>query len=204
MKSLGKIVLFFLVFLTGFAILSFYLTVLKPLPDYSDTIRLQGPEQEVRIYRDEYGVPQIYAESEQDLYFAVGFVHAQDRIWQMTLSQLAAEGRFAEFLGEELIPYDRYQRTLGFWRIAGEIEQALPDSLRLHLQSYADGVNAWSSINKRNLPLEFSLLNMQPIRWTPRHTIAISRLMAWDQNINWWSELTLAWLQQRILSLIHI
>ena len=190
--------LFFLVFLTGFAIFSFYLTVLKPLPDYSDTVRLEGLMEEVRIHRGEYGVPQIYAENEQDLFFAVGYVHAQDRMWQMTLSQLAAEGRFAEFLGEDLVPYDRYQRTLGFWRTAGEIEKELSEPLRNRLQWYADGVNAWAALNERNLPLEFSLLKMTPIEWTPRHTIAISRLMAWDQNINWWSELTLAWLEQRI------
>lgn len=198
MKTLGKIVLFFLVFLTGFALLSLYLTVLKPLPDYSDTIRLEGPDQEITIHWGPYGVPHIYARTEKDLFFAVGYVHAQDRIWQMTLSQMAAEGRFAEFLGEDLVPFDRYQRTLGFWRTAAQIEQAIPDSLMSRLTWYSDGVNAWTSRNKRNLPLEFSLLKMTPIEWTPRHTIAISRLMAWDQNINWWSELTLAWLQQRL------
>ncbi len=198
MKTLGKIVLFFLVFLTGFALLSLYWTVLKPLPDYSDRVRLEGPDQEITIYWGDYGVPHIYARSEKDLFFAVGYVHAQDRIWQMTLSQIAAEGRFAEFLGADLLPFDKYQRTLGFWRTAEKIEQAMPDSLRNRLQWYANGVNAWTDQNRRSLPLEFSLLRMDPIEWTPRHTIAISRLMAWDQNINWWSELTLAWLQQRL------
>ena len=198
MRSIVKIVLFLLVFLSGLLLLTFYLTVLKPLPDYSAEVRLEGLAQPVDIHWGPYGVPQLYARSQPDLFHAVGYVHAQDRIWQMTVSQMAAEGRFAEFLGPDLVPFDRYQRTLGFWRTAGEIEQAMPDSIHALLQAYADGVNAWTRENRRNLPLEFSLVKMKPIEWTPRHTIAISRLMAWDQNINWWSELTLAWLQTQL------
>lgn len=198
MKSIFKIALFLVLFFIGLAGFSFYLTVLKPLPDYTETITLDGLETPVDIHWGPYGVPQIYATSKKDLFQAIGYVHAQDRIWQMTLTQIAAEGRFAEFLGPDALPFDRYQRTLGFWRIAGRIEEQMPDSIRQMLQWYSDGVNAWTRQNRRDLPLEFSLLKMDPIPWTPRHTIALSRLMAWDQNINWWSELTLAWLAERL------
>lgn len=76
----------------------FYWTFYKPLPNYEAKHELPGLQQEVDIHWDEFGVPHIYATNEQDLYYAFGYVHAQDRLWQMTLSQIAAEGRFAEFL----------------------------------------------------------------------------------------------------------
>ena len=75
----------------------------------------------VNIYWDDRPVPHIYAMNESDMYYAMGYVHAQDRLWQMTLSQLAMEGRFAEFFGEDLVPLDQYQRTLGFWHTAKKL-----------------------------------------------------------------------------------
>lgn len=116
----------------------------------------------------------------------------------MTLSQIAAEGRFAEFFGKDLVPYDVHQRTLGFWKTAKKIESEAPDSLIHILEEYSAGVNEYVKQNRDHLPIEFTLLDVDPIKWTPTYSIALSRLMAWDQNIHWWSELTFAYLQEHM------
>lgn len=173
-----------------------YWTFYKPLPSYNTELRLTGLQQPVDVHWDPYGTPYIYAKNEDDLYFAVGYIHAQERLWQMTLSQIAAEGRFAEFLGEELIPFDIHQRTLGFWETAKKIEADAPEHLLHLLRQYSDGINHYIEKTGKHLPVEFSLLGVDPIKWTPTHSIAVSRLMAWDQNMHWWSELTYAYLAE--------
>ncbi|MEX0647456.1 MAG: penicillin acylase family protein [Balneolaceae bacterium] len=192
MKFTLRLFLLFVILLIGLTGIGFYWTLYKPLPDYSKSITINALHQQVDVHWDPYGVPHIYAENEEDLYFAAGYLHAQDRLWQMTLSQITAEGRFAEFLGEEMISFDQYQRTLGFWETAKQIEQQAPDSLIQILEQYSAGVNHYTEENQRNLPFEFALLELEPITWTPTHSIAMSRLMAWDQNMHWWSELTYA------------
>ncbi len=189
MNTLLKLVLFFFILFIGFAGLAFYWTFYKPLPNYEAKIDIPGLQQPVDIHWDEFGVPHIYASNEQDLYKAFGYVHAQDRLWQMTLSQIAAEGRFAEFFGEELVPFDEYQRTLGFWRMAEKLEkEAINEEERSILQAYSDGVNTFIEQNGNRLPVEFALTGMEPIEWSPTRTLAVTRLMAWELNMSWWSE----------------
>ena len=106
MNTFLKLLLFFIILALGFVALASYWTFYKPLPSYYAELEVNGIEQPVDIHWDEFGVPHIYATNEEDLYRAFGYVHAQDRLWQMTLSQIAEEGRFAEFFGEELIGFD--------------------------------------------------------------------------------------------------
>lgn len=193
-----QLLLLFTILLIGFAGIGSYWTLYKPLPDYNKSMQINGLQQQVDVHWDPYGVPHIYAESEEDLYFSAGYLHAQDRLWQMTLAQITAEGRFAEFLGDEMISYDEHQRTLGIWDTAKRIEAEAPDSLIQILEHYAAGVNEYVENNQRNLPFEFTLLEIEPITWTPAHSIAMSRLMAWDQNMHWWSELTYAYLAEQL------
>lgn len=195
MKTFLKLLLFFLIILLGFAGIAFYWTFYKPLPDYDATESIDGIAQPVDIYWDTYGVPHIYAKNKQDLYYALGYVHAQDRLWQMTLTQMAGQGRFAEFLGKKMLPYDRHQRTIGFWRIAQKMEAQLPDSTRRLLQAYADGVNGYVDTHRNKLPIEFSLVGMEPIPWTVTHTLALTRMLGWELNISWWSEVTYGYLK---------
>lgn len=198
MKRTAKILLFFLIFLVGFSGLAIYWTFYRPLPDYNATLKLKGLNEPVQIYWSSYGVPHIYASNKHDLYMAVGYVHAQDRRWQMTISQLAAQGRFAEFLGKELLPIDRFQRTIGFWRIAKNIEAELPDSTRAMLQAYADGVNQYTAQHEKELPVQFAMTGMEPIQWTPAHSLALARLMAWELNIAWKTELTYSVILEKV------
>ncbi|MEX2403707.1 MAG: penicillin acylase family protein [Balneolales bacterium] len=173
-----------------------YLTFYTPLPNYSKDIQLDGVQNEVTVHRDDYGVPHIFAEDKGDLYFALGYVHAQDRIWQMTLSQMTAEGRFSEFLGEDFINLDKYLRLLGFQNTADEIWEELPREQQIVLESYAAGINSFASQNKSRLPIEFSLTGMSTIPWEPQHSIALSRIMAWEMNTSWWSKAVIGYLQE--------
>ncbi len=198
MKTVLRIALFLLILILGVSALAIYWTFYKPLPDYSAVVELPGLNSNVDIHWDTFGVPHIYADNEEDLYYAVGYVHAQDRLWQMTFTQIAAEGRFAEFLGEDLIEFDKYQRTLGFWETAERIEQEAPEEIHTVLEAYSRGVNDFVEQNKGNLPVEFMLLGIEPIEWTPTHSYAISRLMAWEMNISWWSKLTYAHLAENL------
>ncbi|WP_428236532.1 penicillin acylase family protein [Gracilimonas sp.] len=200
MNTFLKLLIFFFILIIGFAGLAFYWTFYKPLPDYEETISLSGLSEEVQVHWDAYGVPHIYANNEDDLYYALGYVHAQDRLWQMTLTQIAAEGRFAEFFGEdeELINLDKYQRTLGFWKIAQQLVDTLGQEEREVLNAYTHGVNAFVDNNTNRLPVEFSLTGIQPLKWTPARSLAVSRLMGWELNMGWWSEVTYGYLREKL------
>ncbi len=201
MNTLLRLLLFFFILFIGFAGLAFYWTFYKPLPNYEASVELEGLNAEVDIYWDEFGVPHIFSDNENDLYYAMGYVHAQDRLWQMTISQLAAEGRFAEFFGAELVDFDKYQRTIGFWRIAEQIlSEEFTESEIAILQSYADGVNNFVENNRNRLPVQFALSEMEPIEWTPQHSVAIIRMMGWELNLSWWSEVTYNYLKNKLPS----
>lgn len=195
MKSLLRFVLLFIVLIVGFAALAIYWTFYKPLPNYTATISMPELQQPVQVHWDDYGVPSIFATNQNDLYTALGYVHAQDRLWQMTVSQLFVEGRFAEFLGEDVIEFDKFSRTIGFWRIAAELEQNLSgDELRM-LTSYSKGINRYIADNRKSLPVEFALTGINPIEWTPRHSIALTRLLGWELNISWWTKIMVGYLE---------
>lgn len=198
MRFILKLLIFLGILLVGIAGLALYWTFYTTLPEYDSNLQLTGLNEQVDVHWDPYAVPYIYAENEDDLYYTIGYIHAQERLWQMTLSQIAAEGRFAEFLGEDLVQYDIHQRTLGFWETAKRIESQAPDSLIQILERYSAGVNEFVRQNKDNLPAEFTILDVEPIKWTPTHSFALSRLMAWDQNIHWWTELTYAYLAEQM------
>lgn len=192
MKVFFRIVLFLLILIIGAAGIAIYHTFYNQLPDPEANHNLPGLQSAVDIHWDPYGVPYIYSDNESDLYYTIGYIHARDRLWQLTLSQLMAEGRFAEFLGESFIEIDKHQRTLGIWETANKIHDDTSPEIMSFLEHYSDGINDFVEQNRQRLPVEMNLLEIDPIEWTPVHSIAVSRLMAWDQNIQWKSELALA------------
>lgn len=199
MNTFVKLIIFFLILILGFAGLAFYWTFYKPLPDYEATIELNSLTNSVDIHWDEFGVPHIYSDNDLDLYRALGYVHAQDRLWQMTLSQIAAEGRFAEFFGADLIKLDKYQRTLGIWKTSVQLEKnELNEQERTILRAYSEGVNNFIELNGNKLPVEFALTGIQPIKWNPTRSIAITRLMAWELNMSWWTEVMYGYLKSNL------
>ena len=166
--------------LVALAAVAFACWLYTARPQVDGRIRVTGPDAPVRIWRDSLGVPQIWARSETDALFAQGFVHAQDRLWQMELFRRVAQGRLAEVLGADLLPTDRFLRTLGLWRAAGADEAGLEPGERRRLQAYADGVNAFLATRAGALPPELALLGIRPEPWSVRASLAMEKVMAFD------------------------
>lgn len=170
----------------------------KSFPVSSGSLTLQGLEHPVTIDRDGYGVPGIAAQSDHDLMFATGFVHAQDRLWQMDLARRAGEGRLSELFGKETVPFDRMFRIVGIRRTAEAILSAMSARSQERLRAYAEGVNAYLQQARGRYPAEFDLLGYEPEPWSPVHSIIIGRLMAWELNLSWWADLTYGSLAERV------
>ncbi len=142
----------------------------------------------VEIARDAEGVPHLFAKSERDGWFAMGYVHAQDRLWQMEFQRRVAQGRLAEFLGELAYDTDRLMRTLGFAGLAERVVARIDAETRGHLEAYAAGVNAYLA-EGRTLPVEFHVLRVAMEPWKPADSVAWLFVMAWDLSGNWRHEL---------------
>ncbi|MFK8017578.1 MAG: penicillin acylase family protein [Gammaproteobacteria bacterium] len=142
----------------------------------------------VIVTRDLRGVPSIDASSDRDAYMALGFVHAQDRMWQMELQRRTAQGRLSEVLGRDNIPSDIIFRTLDLY---GSAQRALPtlgEEALVSLEAYAEGVNAWLS-QARTLPIEFRTLGMRPEPWTVIDSLAWMKVFALNLSGNYQQEL---------------
>jgi penicillin G amidase len=162
-----------------------YLTQ-RSFPHTSGEVKLSGVNFPVDIYRDGYGIPNIYAQTTHDLFFAQGYVHAQDRFWQMDFWRHIGSGRLSEMFGKSQLDTDTFLRTLGWARVVQQELNALsPDELAL-LQAYADGVNAYLADHKgAALSLEYAVLKLltpgySPEPWQPLNTLTWAKAMAWD------------------------
>ncbi len=187
-----------LVVLLAAGALFFRYQIRKSFPVTSGSLRVSGLQHTVTVIRDGYGVPSIEAQNEHDLMVATGFVHAQDRLWQMDLERRAGEGRLSELFGAATLPFDKMFRIVGIRRSAEAIAGAIDAASLERLQWYADGVNAFIAGAHGRLPAEFDLLNYQPEPWTPLHSIVIGRLMAWELNLSWWTDVTYGMIAERV------
>ena len=168
------------------------------LPQLDGTVDLPGLEAPVTVARDRNAVPHIFAASEGDVYFALGFVHAQDRLWQMDLQRRAGAGRLAELFGARALRSDRLVRTLGLYRRAQASYAALAPEVRTALDRYADGVNAWLAGRNGALPPEFTLLWYEPEPWHPADSLVWGQLMALRLSFNANGEVLRARLTRRL------
>jgi penicillin amidase len=184
-RILWGLAIFVLIIFTGIMITG-YLLIMRSQPQVKGEIRLRGISSEIRIIRDSYGVPHIFAANEEDLMFAAGFVQAQDRLWQMDLLRRVSEGRLSEIFGSVTLQADKSLRSIGFTRVAQAITDSMDASTRNLLQRYADGVNAFIRENRDNYPIEFVLLDFSPKDWRVEHSVAVSRVMAWQLSMGWY------------------
>jgi penicillin G amidase len=162
----------------------------KSFPQVDGVIPLEGPNGPVDIYRDNMGIPNIYATTQHDLFFAQGYVHAQDRFWQMDTWRHIGSGTLSEMFGKGQVETDTFLRTLG-WRITAEQEYAgLDAESRSLINSYTEGVNAYLKDHDTTaLSLEYAVLGLlspdytiEP--WTPIHSLTWGKAMAWDLRGN--------------------
>ena len=160
-----------------------------PTPPNEETMRLPGTKAAVTIARDARGVPRITAEDADDAYAALGYVHAEDRLWQMEMQRRIGAGRLAEILGPKALPTDRFMRTLGLYRLAEASLPAMMPEVQRALEAYAGGINAWITRHKGPLPAEFLMLRYSPEPWTPADTLVWGRLMALQLSGDWTEKL---------------
>ncbi|GIZ51237.1 penicillin acylase family protein [Noviherbaspirillum aridicola] len=169
------------------------------LPQMDGTLQAAGLGSPVEIVRDAEGIPHIYAKTAEDAWHALGYLHAQDRLWQLEMNRRIASGRMAEILGPNAADTDRFLRTLGVRRNAERILQRLAPETRAVLDAYARGVNAWLSTRSGPLPPEFLLTGAPaPEPWQPADSLGWQTMMAWDLGANWTQELLRMRLSQRL------
>ncbi|HWE60745.1 MAG TPA: penicillin acylase family protein [Chloroflexota bacterium] len=178
----------------------------SPLPQLSGTLQAPGLQAPVIIDRDAWGIPHIAASYAEDLFFASGFVHAQDRFWQMEMTRRVGSGRLSELFGAFTIEADRLMRHFGLRRVAEEEARQCAGECRTLLEAYCRGVNHYLTAFPKRAPLEFALVRLLPppmLRWQPEpYTIAdvltLSKVMAFGLSVNWGSELVRAALLERL------
>lgn len=155
------------------------------LPQLDGKLPVRGLMAPVTVTRDGHGVPTIDASSLEDLFFAQGYVTAQDRLWQMDVMRRVASGELSEVLGEDTLTLDREQRILGLRAAARKsIGIASPRELSL-FQAYARGVNAFIEQSNQHLPIEFRILHYKPKPWMPEDSVVIANQMVKDLNYHY-------------------
>ena len=190
MKPVVKIGLAFLIVI--FVVVLFaWLYLDYPLPQYEGELTLEGLQNPVEVYFDDYAVPHIYAENEHDLFLVAGFIAARERLFQMTSTAAAAEGRLAELFGKTALADDIYLRTWGIPQVARKLADNMHPEAREITSNFCDGINAYIDAAGPNLPIEFKLLGIRPIRWTPAHATGYQRLMAHNLTFSWKAEVVL-------------
>ncbi|MEU1674245.1 penicillin acylase family protein [Streptomyces roseifaciens] len=170
-------------------------TVRASFPETSGTLQLKGLGGQVKVARDDHGIPQIYADSAEDLFRAQGFVQAQDRFWEMDVRRHLTAGRLSEMFGDGQVETDAFIRTMGWRKVAQEeYDTKLSATTKKYLQAYSDGVNAYLKDHQgKSLSVEYAALEFEneykPEKWTPVDSVAWLKAMAWDLRGNLQSEI---------------
>jgi penicillin amidase len=159
-----------------------------PLPRVRGRLVVDGLRAPVAVVRDRHGVAHVDAASMEDAAFAMGLVHAQERLWQLDLNRRVAAGRISEIAGPQALPADRFLRRVGLRRVAAVEAELLEGETRTMLEAYAAGVNSVIG-GRRRLPLEFTLLKLRPEPWEPVDSIVCAKLLALGLSCNWDAEL---------------
>lgn len=167
-----------------------YVYLRRSLATVNGTLQAPGLSAEVEVVRDTNGVPHIYAQNEADALFALGYVHAQDRLWQMEFQRRIGRATLSEVLGDQTVPTDRFLRTLGVYRAAESAYRTLKPDTKALLDAYVNGINAFlEGKSGSDLPPEFTLIGVKPERWNAADVLVWAKMMAWDLGGNYSTEL---------------
>ncbi|MEV0007201.1 penicillin acylase family protein [Streptomyces sp. NPDC047973] len=179
-------------------------TVRASYPQTTGSIELKGLSGDVDVKRDDYGIPQIYADSDSDLFRAQGFVQAQDRFWEMDVRRHMTAGRLSEMFGSGQVATDSFLRTLGWRKVAQEeYDTVLDEDTKKNLQAYAEGVNAYlDGKDGKDISVEYAALGLtndyKPTKWTPVDSVAWLKAMAWDLRGNMQDEIDRSLMTSRL------
>jgi penicillin G amidase len=176
--------------LVAIAVIGTYVSMRRSLPTIDGTSSVPGISAPIDIVRDADAIPHIFAATKADALFGLGYAHAQDRLWQMEFQRRIGYGRLSEVFGAVTLPQDRFLRTVGFGRAAKAAWESTPEWAKQQINAYVSGVNAFLSTHHgTELPLEFSLLRVEPEAWSGPDVIVWVKMMAWDLSANYSLEL---------------
>ena len=163
-----------------------------------EEIRSKNLNAQVDIYTNKQGIPHIIATNDEDMFFAMGYFHAKERLWSICHSKIIAEGRAAEFYGENFLQLDLYMRTLDLRKIANELYENANDETKTVLTAYANGINSWIENNINRLTFEFGASDFLPEEWHPSDCFLIQRYFAFLLNPNFLNDIIFAEIAQKI------
>ncbi|MEU8965732.1 penicillin acylase family protein, partial [Streptomyces sp. NPDC048491] len=179
-------------------------TVRASFPQTTGTLKVPGLTGQVEVKRDDYGVPQIYADSDADLFMAQGYVQAQDRFYEMDVRRHMTSGRLSEMFGSGQVDTDAFLRTLGWRKVAQqEYDTKLSPATKKYLQAYSAGVNAYlKGKDGKDISVEYAALNLtndyKPEAWSPVDSVAWLKAMAWDLRGNMQDEIDRSLMTSRL------
>jgi len=199
MKVFKRILFALLILVVLLVVVGFFLlNNLKngAIPDYNKNVPITGLSEEVTVLRDSHGIPHLKAKNEEDLYRAIGFTMAQDRLWQMDLLRRVTQGRLSEILGKEQVNTDLLMRSLRIQEKSEKILATLTPEIVSILEAFSDGINQY--IKDYMLPPEFKILGYKPEAWKPVHSINLIGYMSWDLTSGWDAEIALHMISKEI------
>ena len=199
MKKTQKTILFigFVIFLATL----FFKNYTKPTNlVYDGIIETEEVGAPVDVYFDEYGVPSVFAETDEDMFFVAGYIGARDRLFQMSFMKYAYKGQLSKVLNDTLFAEDKFLRTLGFETIAEKSLNKMPPEIVKNLQKTCDGINAYiQTLSPKEYPLEFRLIGIEELpTFEPKDIAGLSTMMAWELQGGWDSELFFGALQETL------
>ncbi|MFC2088433.1 penicillin acylase family protein [Calditrichota bacterium] len=177
-KKLILIISLVAILLVTIVSIYFFYVLRSSLPITNGKIKVAAINDPIEIIFDKMGIPQVWAKSESDAWFAVGWLHANDRLFQMELTRRVSQGRLSEMFGDITIDFDRMQRKIGHTRIVKSDIHNLQDKDRIYLQAYADGINTWAD-SISHLPFEYLLLGLDFEPWKIEDCLAILSFQTW-------------------------
>ena len=163
-----------------------------------EKIEIDGRNISVDIYANRQGIPHIISANDEDMFFAVGYFHASQRLWQICNMKILAEGRMAEFFGEEFLKLDLYMRTLELSKIANSLFENADDETKQILLAYSDGVNEFIKHNINRLSLEFGANNLLPEKWNPSDCFLIQRFWAFTMSAGFFNDIVMGNIASKI------
>lgn len=155
-------------------------------------------DKKVEVFVNPYGIPHIIAESELSAYFAMGYMHAKDRLWQIDIMRRTILGRLSELYGKSTVDLDRFFRALEIRELANATISKMDKKTLKILTAYSEGINSFIQLNTKRLPLEFNALDYIPTEWTPADCIAISKLMAFELSVGFINDICIAEISEKV------
>jgi penicillin amidase len=193
MLGMRRVLLISLAIVAGLVVVSAaaaFVYLRRSLPAVNGTIVVAGVSAPVEIVRDADAIPHIFAATKRDGLYALGYVHAQDRLWQMEFQRRVGFGRLSEIFGAATLPQDRFLRTVGYGRAARTAWARMPPDTRTQIEAYVAGINAFIAAHRGSrLPPEFTLLRFQPEPFDGADVVVWQKMMAWDLSGNYSLEL---------------